>query len=69
MFSAKFKLVLTLTPFLAALSFSQQSSPPPQDHMQMNMQQHENMQPVEPVYPILGRAQQSGEKLFSLADA
>ena len=29
--------------------------------MQMNMQQHENMQPVEPVYPILGRAQQSGK--------
>lgn len=50
------------------LCMAQQSPPSPHDQMQMPM--HHNMEPLEPVYPRLGRAQQqSHEKLFTLDDA
>jgi outer membrane protein, heavy metal efflux system len=46
--------------------YSQQSPPMPEEHMHHHM----DMQPVEPIYPHLGRAQeQAKNKLFTLADA
>ena len=46
---------------------AQQSPPMPQEEMH---HQHGNIQPVEPVYPRMGRAQElSKEKLFTLDDA
>ncbi len=46
---------------------AEQSPPMPQQEMH---HQHGNVQPVQPVYPRMGRAQeQSKEKLFTLGDA
>jgi outer membrane protein, heavy metal efflux system len=47
-----------------------QQSPDAHDQMQMPKGHHGDMQPLEPVFPRLGRAQeQSHEKLFTLDDA
>jgi outer membrane protein, heavy metal efflux system len=49
-------------------SFAQQS--PPMSQEEMHMHHHGNIQPVEPVYPRLGRAQEQAQgKLFTLDDA
>jgi outer membrane protein, heavy metal efflux system len=53
-----------------AVSAAQQSPPAAHDQMQMPMHHHGDMQPAEPVFPRMGRAQeQSHEKLFTLDDA
>ncbi len=60
-----FATIGTLLPCAA-----QQSSAAVHDQMQMPMHHHGDMQPLEPVFPRLGRAQeQSHEKLFTLDDA
>ena len=51
-------------------SAAQQSPPAPHDQMQMPMHHPGDGQPLEPVFPRLGRAQQQPrEKLFTLDDA
>jgi outer membrane protein, heavy metal efflux system len=53
---------------ISAAAFAQQTPPTPQHDMHMH--DHMNMQPIEPVYPRLGRTQeQPREKLFALDDA
>lgn len=69
MTSAKPKMILTLaTLFAAAASaFPQQSPPMPQQEMHHH---HGDIQPVQPVYPRMGRAQEHPEgKLFTLDEA
>ncbi len=68
-FATRAVMVFSLTPFMTpASAFAQQSPATPQQ--EMHMHDHSNIQPVAPVYPHLGRAQeQSREKLFTLDDA
>jgi outer membrane protein, heavy metal efflux system len=66
--------LLTLFSFATIGTFlpcaAQQSPAALHDQMQMPMHHHGDMQPLEPVFPRLGRAQeQSHEKLFTLDDA
>lgn len=66
--------LLTLFSFATIGTFlpcaAQQSPAALHDQMQMPMHHHGDMQPLEPVFPRLGRAQeQSHEKLFTLEDA
>jgi cobalt-zinc-cadmium efflux system outer membrane protein len=64
-------LTRVLTPTLLAVFLigevlrAQQSSPMPQEHMH----RHGEIQPLQPVYPRMGRAQQAAEKLFTLQEA
>ena len=64
-------LTRVLTPTLLAVFLigevlrAQQSLPMPQEHMH----RHGEIQPLQPVYPRMGRAQQAAEKLFTLQEA
>jgi cobalt-zinc-cadmium efflux system outer membrane protein len=63
----KFAVVLSMA--LSCASFAAHAQQPPMDRSEEHMH-HGNIQPVQPVYPRFGRAQENAQgKLFSLDDA
>jgi len=69
--SSKSKLLQTLAvAFLGILSPCQAQQSPPMSQEEVQMHHHGNVQPVEVVFPRLGRAQEQAQgKLFTLEDA